>query len=132
MANAEDIHGVAFKNSSITLLARVVGDDGQAITPTDVDSASYSVYLLNDDDADDRTAITGHSGVALTPADVVFDSLQTDSLWTADSIGYNFRHVLDVSQNPAFAIAGRRYLVEVELTPPSGQVMVLRFRVNVI
>ncbi len=126
MANAEDIHGVAFKNSSITLLARVVGDDGQSISLTDVDSAGYSVYLLNDDDADDRTAITGHSGVALTPADVVFDSLQTDS------IGYNFRHVLDVSQNPAFAIAGRRYLVEVELTPPSGQVMVLRFRVNVI
>ena len=132
MANAEDIHGVAFKNSSITLLARVVGEDGRAISLTDVTAASYSVYLLDDDDADSRSVVTGHSDVSLTPADIVFDSLQTDSLWTADSTGYNFRHVLDVSQNPAFATAGRRYLVEVQLTPTSGQKIVLRFRVNVI
>jgi len=132
MANAEDIHGVAFKNGSITLLARVVGVDGQNLALADVSSAQYTVYLLDDDDADGRTAVTGHTNVALTPADVIFDSLQTDALWTADTTGYNFRHVLDISQNQAFAIAGRRYLVEVELTPPTGQSMLIRFRVNVI
>ena len=132
MANAEDIHGVAFKNGSITLLARVVGADGRNLALADVSSAQYTVYLLDDDDADGRTAVTGHTNVALTPADVIFDSLQTDALWTADTTGYNFRHVLDISQNQAFAIAGRRYLVEVELTPPTGQSMLIRFRVNVI
>jgi hypothetical protein len=132
MANAEDIHGVAFKNSSITLLARVTGNDGQNIALADVDSARYSVYLLDDDDADSRTAVTGHSAATLTLADVIFDSLQTDAPWTVDSTGYNFRHVLDVSQNPAFAIAGRRYLVEVELIPPTGQTIIVRFQVNVI
>ena len=132
MANAEDIHGVAFKNGSITLLARVVGGDGQNIVLADVSSAKYTVHLLDDDDADNRTAVTGHTNVALTPADVIFNSLQTDALWTADTTGYNFRHVLDISQDQAFAVAGRRYLVEVELTPPTGQLMLIRFRVNVI
>ncbi len=62
---------------------------------------------------------------------VLFNSLQTDSLWTVDATGYNFRHVLDVSTSPAFAVAGRRYLVEYQLTPAVGQVIVVRFRINV-
>ncbi len=132
MADAADIHGTAFKNGSVTLLARVVGADGDPIVQADVASAEYSVYLLDDRDADARDAVTAHDGVALNVASIVFNSLQTDSLWTVDETGYNFRHVLDVSANQAFAIAGRRYLVEFELTPGSGQVILVRFRVNVI
>ena len=132
MADAADIHGTAFKNGSATLLARVVGGDGQPIVQADVSSAEYSVYLLDDQDSDARTAITGHAGVALTVANVIFNSLQTDSLWTVDTTGYNFRYVLDVSANPAFAVAGRRYLVEFALTPATGQVILVRFRINVI
>ena len=132
MADATDIHGTAFKNGTATLLARVVGAEGQPIVQADVSSAKYSVYLLDDQDADTRTAVTGHDGVSLTVADVIFNSLQTDALWTVDATGYNFRHVLDVSANQAFAMAGRRYLVEFELTPLSGQVILVRFRTNVI
>ena len=77
-------------------------------------------------------AVTGHTNVSLTVADVIFNDLQTDLLWTVDEIGYNLRHVMDVSANPAFTIAGRRFLVEYELTPGSGQVILVRFRVNVI
>ena len=132
MADAADIYGTALKNGSATLLARVVGGDGTAILPADVASAKYSVYLLDDQDPDSRTAVTGHTSVSLTVADVIFNSLQTDALWTIDGTGYNFRHVMDVSTNPAFAIAGRRFLVEYELTPASGQVILVRFRVNVI
>jgi len=132
MADAGDIHGTAFKNGSATLLARVVGGGGQAIAQADIASAEYSVYLLDDQDADARTAVTGHAGVSLNVADVIFNSLQTDALWTVDTTGYNFRHVLDVSANAAFAAAGRRYLVEFTLTPASGQVILVRFRINVI
>ncbi|NQU23631.1 MAG: hypothetical protein HQ567_20300 [Candidatus Nealsonbacteria bacterium] len=132
MADAADIHGTAFKNGSATLLARVVGADGAPITQADVASASYSVYLLDDRDADARAAVTGHDGVALSVASIVFNSLQTDSLWTVDATGYNFRHVLDASANQALPTAGRRYLVEFTLTPNSGQVILVRFRVNVI
>lgn len=132
MADATDIHGTAFKNGSATLLARVVGGDGQPIVQADVASAKYSVYLLDDQDADSRDAVTGHGNVPLTVAEVIFNSLQTDALWTVDEVGYNFRHVLDLSANQAFTIAGRRFLVECELTPNSGQVILVRFRISVI
>ncbi len=132
MAEAIDIHGSALKNGSVTLLARVVGEDAQPVTQADISSAKYSVYLLDDDDPDSRTAVTGHAGVALVVADLIFDTLQNDDLWTVDEVGYNLRHVLDVSANQAFAIAGRRYLVEFELTAAAGQVILVRFRINVI
>jgi len=132
MGSAADVHGTVFKNGTATLLARVVGGDGQHVTQIDIASVSYSVYLLDDQDADSRTEVSGHTNVALTVADVVFNDLQTDALWTADETGYNFRHTLDVSTNPAFTIAGRRYMVEFELTPTSGQAILVRFRVNVI
>ena len=132
MVEAADTYGTALKNGSVTLLARVVGKDGANVVQTDIASAEYSVYLLDDQDADARTAITGHTGVSPAVADVIFNSLQTDALWTVDTTGYNFRHVLDVSANQAFTIAGRRFLVEFELTPSSGQVILVRFRINAI
>jgi hypothetical protein len=132
MAEAVDTYGTALKNGSITLLARVVGRDGDNIVQFDVASIEYSVYLLDDQDADSRTEVEGHTDVALSVSQVIFDTLQLDLLWTVDDLGYNFRHVLDVSQGPAFAVAGRRYLVEHRLTPISGQVILVRFRINVI
>ncbi len=132
MADAIDIYGSALKNGSATLLARVVGEDAQPIVQADISAAKYSVYLLDDDDPDSRTAVTGHTDAALVVADLIFNTLQTDDLWTVDAVGYNLCHVLDISANPAFAIAGRRYLVEFELTPATGQVILVRFRINVI
>jgi hypothetical protein len=132
MVAAADIYGTAFKHGSVTLLARLVGQDGTDVVQADIASAKYSVYLLDDQDADSRTAVTGHSEVALSVADVVFDTLQHDALWTVDEIGYNFRHALDVSEHQAFTTAGRRVLVEFELTPSAGQVILVRFRLNVI
>ena len=132
MTDATDIYGTALKNGSATLLARVVGSDGQPIVLADVASADYSVYLLDDRDADSRAAVTGHANVSLSAAQILFNTLQTDSLWTIDQTGYNFRHVLDVSENQAFPVAGRRFLVEFRLNPTTGQVILVRFRVNVI
>lgn len=132
MPNACDIFGQVFRDGPVTLLARVVGIDGQPIAPADVAALGYAVWLVDDDDADQRTAIEGHAGVALVVADVVLADLQLDASWTADSVGYNFRHTLDVGQHTAFPIAGRRYLVEYRLTPPEGQPIVVRFRLNAI
>jgi len=121
--------------------------DGQPIVPDEIGAVHYSVFLLDDADADARTPVEGHSDVALASQDVLFDTPQNDALWEVDELGYNFRHELDVSQHPAFAIAGRRYLVEYRLQPVSGQrrylveyrlqpvsgqVIVVRFRIDVI
>jgi len=132
MAEAIDIYGTAFKNGSATLLARVVGQGGADIVQADLSAVRYTVYLLDDQDPDSRTAVANHTNVTLSVGQVIFDSLQLDPLWTVDEIGYNFRHVLDVSPHQAFSIAGRNYLVEYQLTPMAGQVILVRFRLNVI
>ena len=132
MTEARDIHGTAMKNGSAALLARVVGNDGQAIARAAIDAVHYSVFLLDDFDPDARSAVAGHDDAALDVEDVVFDTLQNDARWTVDGIGYNFRHALDVREHPALPVAGRRYLVEFRLTPIAGQPILVRFRLNVI
>lgn len=132
MAEATDIHGTAFRNGSITLLAKIVGAGGANILRSDINTIKYSVYLLDDQNPDNRTAVVEHTNSPLAVADVIFNSLQTDAMWTADATGYNFRHVLDVSAHQAFTVAGRRYLIEYQLTPAVGQMILVRFRINVI
>lgn len=132
MPEAIDIYGTAFKNGSATLMARVVGQSGADVVRSDISTIRYTVYLLDDQNADSRTAVTGHADIALTVASVLFDTLQTDAIWTVDATGYNFRHVLDVSAQQAFAVAGQRYLVEYQMAPVVGQMIVVRFRINVI
>ena len=130
--SASDIFGTVFKNGSATLLARVVGADGTPVQQADITSAEYGVYLLDNDDPDAATAVTGHDGVSIDVSSLIFDTLQTDGAWDVDGTGYNFKHALDVSANQAFGIAGREYRVVFELTPAAGQVILVRFRVHAI
>lgn len=132
MADASDIHGVVFKNGSATLLARVVGADGAPLTRASIASARYTVSLLDDRDPDAATPVLGHTAVTVSVASLIFDTLQNDDLWDVDTLGYNFKHVLNVLTHPAFAIAGRKYRIAFELTPPSGQIVLVRFRVYAI
>jgi len=72
--------------------------------------------------------VTGHSAVSLNVADVIFDTLQSDS----QASDYNFKHIIPISVHPAFTIAGRNYLAEYTITPTAGEKIILRFRVNVL
>jgi len=129
MANAVAIDGQMFKNGTGQPMARVVDDSGTAITQAAIASIVYSVKALDPDDVDSETVVTGHDGNSLVVADTVYDALQTDSRWTVDTDGYNFRFELDVSVNEAFVVRGTRYLVHVELTPTSGQVIDVKFNI---
>ena len=132
-AQAADITGTVFKNGSATLMARVVGADGAAIVQADISAITYTITLLDQADPDSGTAITGHSAVALVVAATIFDTLQDDDLWDdADAIGYNFKHVLAVAANPAFATAGRNYRIVFTVTPVAGEVILVRFRLHCI
>ena len=126
--NDQDIHYTVYKNGTRPLCARVRLASGDDVTPSDIASAVYSIFLLDDEDADARLAVSGHAAVALLPSDILPGALQTDQL-AAD---YNFRHVPDIASHAAFAVAGRRYLVEYRLTPIAGQAILVRFRINVI
>ncbi|MHC4406018.1 MAG: hypothetical protein ACYTG0_40795 [Planctomycetota bacterium] len=132
MASASDVNGVAFKNGSATLLARVVGADGAALVQSNLSSAKYTAYLLDDNDPDAATPVAGHTDAAVAVASLIYDALQNDDLWDVDETGYNFKHVLDVSVNQVFTTAGRAYRIVFELTPTSGQVILVRFRIHVI
>ncbi len=128
MGDAVEIPGVVFANASATLLARMVGHDGLPLTPAAVSAVRYGVYVLGPSDPYSRTPVAGHQDAALAPAEVLFAALQNDALWDVDELGYNFRHALDVSQQPAFPTPGRHYLVEYRLTPVAGQEITARFR----
>ena len=52
--------------------------------------------------------------------------------WDVDPDGYNFKHTINVSSNPAFAVAGKSYRVVFTLTPTAGQVILVRFRLAAI
>ena len=130
MADACEIHGEVFKNGSATLLARVVGADGSPLVRAGIASARYTVCLLDDDDPDAAAAVAGHTALAISVASLIYDTLQKDDLWDVDAAGYNFKHVLDVSAQQAFAVAGRNYRVTFELTPVSGQTILVRFRLH--
>lgn len=132
MPSASDVHGVVFKNGSATLLARVVGADGAPITQAEVASAKYTAYLLDENDPDAAMAVAGHTDASVDVASLVYDDLQDDDLWDVDDVGYNFKHVVDVSSDQVFAIAGRIYRVVFELTPAAGQVILVRFRLHAI
>lgn len=132
MPTAKDIHGTAFKNGSAVMLARIVDAAGANVQQAGIAAIEYSVFELDPCRPDNLTVVAGHSGAALTVANVIFNSLQTDGLWTIDEVGYNFRHEVNISSAEAFPKAGAQYQVRYELTPTSGQKTIVRFQLRVI
>lgn len=130
MPNASDISGTVFVGGSSTNMARIIGIHGSAVTRADIASVTYSLYSYNKYSGE-RTVVTNHGAISLTVNDVIYNVLQIDALWTVDTIGYNFRHELDVSANAAFAATGN-YLLEYRLQPISGQIIIVRFRLQAI
>lgn len=132
MGIAKDIQGTVFRQGTAVLLARVVDVQAEPITRASVASARYTVFALEADRPESLIAVSGHEDAALDVEAILFDSLQTGGGWTADEVGYNFRHELDVSAAEAFLEAGRQYQVRYELLPVSGQKIVFRFLLTCI
>lgn len=132
MAEACEIQGVAFQNGSAVLLARLVGANGELLTPVLIQSAQYTITLLDDNDLAAATSVEGHTAVPLNVSNLLRATATVDDAWDLDTIGYNFRHELNVTSHPAFALAGRHYRVHYDLAPSEGQRIVVRFRVHVI
>lgn len=126
------IRGTTHRGDTVTILARIVTVDRVPIVPANITTVEYSIAAIDDRDPDARTPVDDHDGVALTPADVLFDALQTGDAWTEDEEGYNFRHTIDTAEGAAFPTAGVTYLVRYELTPVSGPVIVIEARVLIV
>lgn len=132
MALARDFCGTVFRNGTAVLLARVVDSHGDNVNQASIISVSYTIFALEPNEPESLTPVEGHENVSLDVEDVVFDVLQTDSGWTVDETGYNFRHELDVSTDEAFTQAGRVYQARYELQPVTGQKLVFRFQLKCI
>ncbi len=130
MAGAKDIQGTVFQQATATFMARVENNAGVNLNQAAVASIKYTVSVVGHDET--GNAIIGHEDMTLSKTTVIYDTLQNDSTWTVDSVGYNFRHEIDVSQYEAFPKAGEIYQVRYEVTPVTGQRIVFRFRVRCI
>ena len=97
-----------FQGQPITVRARIANEDGTFPLQADFGSGTLNVYRLSETGSQSTPIHTD----TLVISTVLSDSLQTGSEWTLDSTGYNFKHVLDVSSNEAFEVAGSTYLVE--------------------
>lgn len=85
---------------------------GANVKQADITSITYTVI--------DSGGATPNSGT-LTVADVIFDTLQTDSRWTEDATGYNFRHTVPAA---GFDAAGT-FQIKYIFTPASGSPFIL-------
>jgi hypothetical protein len=132
MTKTKPVCGIVWRNGTAVFLSRVVGWDNVVLQRADVDTVSYTVSLVSEDDPNASTPVEDHEDVALTPADVLYDSLVTnDDRWTVDEEGYNFLHLLDNTVNQAFTLAGRRYLVTFWVTPTGQPAIPVVFQVDV-
>lgn len=134
MLTAGLLTGYCFSASGCTLMARVLGNNGEPIVQADINSIAYSVRDLTDGETDS-------TGNALTVSSVVYNDLQqSDARWTADSRykpgpdrrwGYNFATTLpatlftdfDVGAAAAeipYKVTPHSFLVTVKFTPVSG------------
>jgi len=100
-----------WEDSSLTVMARIQGEDAANITQATIGSIAAKVFDLNDNNAQVGSTIN------LTVSSVVFDTLQTDARWTKDAVGYNFRHTVPASYFPT---GDHVYRVEYKFSPSSG------------
>ena len=132
MADAIDIYGTAFKNGSATLLARLVGQGGADVVQADLSAVRYTVFLLDDQDPDGRTAVANHSNVALLgrPVDFRFAPARPaldrrrDRLQLPPRVG---RFAPPGVQRRRPELPGR-----ISTDAHGGQMILVRFRLNVI
>jgi hypothetical protein len=113
MDSTDVVKAVVWEDGGATVLARVLGNSGAAITQASLTGISYKVFDLQSATPDTAIA-TG----TVTVATSVFDTLQTDAIWSADSTGYNFKHALAAT---CFPNGDRTYRVEYLFDPASGE-----------
>jgi hypothetical protein len=114
-AAGERAASVVDEGGWIVTLARVYTPDGTLLVQADVSSITLRVF--------NRSTLTRPSEpicptATLLAADVVFDTLQSDTWWTVDlagGLGYNFRHTMKPGISPwenAELRGGEKYQLE--------------------
>ena len=107
-------HTVIWEDSGYTVLARILGHDGTAITQSDV--SGTIAWTVAERSAPDTVVTSGTVAIA----DTVYDALQTnDARWTKDTTGFNFAAAMAVDTVPT---GSKTYHLRFTFTPSSGAV----------
>lgn len=77
---------IVIAKSTFPILARLVDQDGEPLLQAGVDTITWAVYPESGGDSE--------ASGSLTPSNVIYDTLQTDTIWTKDTTGFNFRHMV--------------------------------------
>jgi len=110
MDPGDAIDAKVWESTGLFLMARVLGNNGTAITQASISSIRLTSFQM----PGGEQAYTA----PLTVSTVVFNTLQTsDPRWTDDTTGYNFAATVPAA---AFPVGDVSYRVEAVLTPVSG------------
>lgn len=132
MQAATEIYGAVIRGSSALVVGRLALADGTILTRSAIGSVRYSVFERDACQSGVELAVAGHTNVSLDPDDVFTTSPLTGAGWDLDEVGYTFRHTLDPSLGPVFAIAGRTYVAEYRVQPVAEAPFVIRFLIEAL
>lgn len=113
-----------WQGTSQLCLARIMMVDGSFNYVPAVQS-SFSSIAYEIEDATDTTTSSG----TLDPTVVIFNTLQTSSIWTVDCVGYNF---LANFPGTAFPNGDTTYSIEITFTLTSGVVFYAVYQVETV
>jgi hypothetical protein len=121
-----------FEGVPAVLMARIVGAAATNITQATVSRLDYTVDQYDSERQAERdespTSVT--TLTQLTPVSTyVYDTLQTDNDWSADSTGYNFKFTAPAA---SFPVGNKWNRVEVKVTPSSGEAFVVVWVIEVL
>lgn len=113
-----------WSDTGLVIMARLrILETGDLVEIADLETITIQVF--DTDVASDHADYVALN-TTLTIADVIFDTLQTDSRWTPDTTGFNFRYVLPATARPD----GHKYRVQLLYNPPSpGQPFALAIHI---
>jgi hypothetical protein len=127
MQSAKEKSRTVFENCAAILMARLVDACGLPIQPADIRAIDCTIYEIDPCWPHSLTLVNRYNAVFLAVAAVVFDSLQTDELWSVDDVGYNFRHEINFDGHERFPKPGFQYQVRYGLTNAHGERTIVRF-----
>lgn len=111
-----------YEDSDVTFLARLMVDSNNtlaAAVQSDFSAITYKVY----------DGLTSVATGTLDAATVIYNALQTGTIWGVDQTGFNFKAVLPAS---AFPEGSKNYVVEIKFVLATNVVFFVLFQVNTV
>ena len=105
----------AFSGGSAVIFALLKSLKGVNLAPTDVSSIVYSIHKLGKNIGDGYAAVTGHTNVSLTVADVMFAA--EDRVYNGVTETVNFEWRIPNNVNNPFPDRLNWYELRIDFTP---------------